>query len=69
MFAGFTHHDITLRYRCDYTHLAYKPSTPKHIQLIFQKMAMSDVVEPTLRIPIPDSLEVEQATIDLLAID
>jgi len=68
-FKGFTHHDMGLRYRADYMHLAYKSSTPKNVKQLFHKLAADDIRGPRLMIPIPDSLAIQERLPILPAID
>jgi hypothetical protein len=50
-------------------HLAYRADTPAHIQAAFHKLASSDVTGPTLKIPIPDDMEIMPRQPILPAID
>jgi len=68
-FKGFTHHDMGVCYWSSYMHLAYKPSTPKHIKQMFHKLAGDGIRGPKLRIPIPDSLPIKEKLPILPAID
>ena len=68
-YKGFTHHDVTLRYRSDYMHLAHKSTTPHHIQMLFHRMQASDIEGPQLRVPIPDSIPILPPTPPRSALD
>ena len=68
-FQGFTHHDIALRWRSDYMHLAYKDSTPAETQKMFHLLAMKDVAGPTFKGDIPDNLEISPRAPILPALD
>ena len=39
-FLGFTHHDIASRYCTDYMYMAYKDTTPDHIQTLLHQLAI-----------------------------
>ncbi len=68
-FECFTHHDIALRWRSDFMHLAYKDSSPAETQKMFHLLAMKDVAGPTFRGEIPDNLEIHPQTPILPALD
>ena len=52
-FGGFTHHDVALRYKTAYMHLAYRHSTPMNIRKMFDGLVQSDIQGPKLQISIP----------------
>jgi len=68
-FAGFTHHDVSVRYWSSFMHLAYKESTPSHIRLLFHRLAAQDVSGPKLTGDIPDSLEIQKPHVHLPALE
>ena len=68
-FKGFTHHDCGVRYLSGYMQLAYKKSTPQPIQQMYHLLACHPIKGPKLRIPIPESLRIENPDPMLPAID
>lgn len=68
-FAGFTHHDVSVRYWSSYMHLAYKESTPGHIRQLFHRLAVQDVSGPKLAGDIPDSLKIQDRHVHLPALE
>ena len=62
LFPGFTHHDIACRYCTDYMYMAYKNTTPKHIQLSLHELMLNNVQGPTLCMDICDSFVIEEPT-------
>ena len=53
-FKSFTRHDVGVRWMSDYMHLAYKKSTPSHIQQMYHMLATSELRGPKLTVTIPD---------------
>ncbi len=61
-FHGFTKNDIALHYNTACMHLAYKSSTPRHMNVMFHHLAKNEVKGPTLQIPIPDGICIQEAS-------
>ncbi len=68
-FLGFDHHDIALRWRSAYMHLAFRSNTPKSLQQLFDNLLDSGDIGPRMKIPIPDSIGIEEPSEDQPAID
>ncbi len=58
-FHGFEIRDVALRYNSAFMPMAYKNSTPKDVQLMFHMLAEKETAGPKLRIPIPDTMPIE----------
>lgn len=58
-FEGFTHHDVAMRYWISFMHLAYKSTTPLHIQKHLHSLCNNEVTGPKLRCEISDTLSIE----------
>ena len=55
-FLGFTHNDIAPCYYTHFMYMAYKPTTPKDIQVSLHQLVLNGVQEPTLITEIDPSL-------------
>ncbi len=55
-FAGFTNHDIVVRWWSSYMYHAYQPSTPLHIFEKYHLLAMNPIKGPTMRCNVPQFL-------------
>ncbi len=57
-FSGFTNHDLAIRYNKSFMYLAYKSSTPKNTNKLFDYPASNKIEGPCLQIQIPSKLEI-----------
>ncbi len=57
-FCGFTNHDIALRYNVSFMYLAYKSSTPKNMNKLFDHVASNEIEGPCIQIQISLKLEI-----------
>jgi hypothetical protein len=57
-FAGFTHHDIAVRWWSSYMYYAYRSSTTLHIIEKYHLLAMNPIKGPKLRCNVPQLLEI-----------
>jgi hypothetical protein len=68
-FAGFTHHDIAVRWWSSYMYYAYRPSTPSHILEKYHLLAMNPIKGPKMRCTVLQYLELYDTPQYLPAID
>lgn len=68
-FNRFTHHDVALPYNAAYMHLAYKTTTPKHLNALFHHLAKHETFGPRLQVSIPSSITIQSSSEALQAID
>ncbi len=59
-FEGFTHRDIAVRWTSAYMQLAFRHTTPKSIQIMYNQLSKNDVKGPKLQHPICDCIEIEE---------
>jgi hypothetical protein len=67
--AGFTHHDIVVRWWSSYMYYAYQSSTPLHIIEKYHLLAMNPIKSPSMRCNVPQLLEIHDTQEYLSAID
>ncbi len=67
-FAGFTHHDIHVRWRSNYMYYAHKQTTHPDMYINFHLIAIKSS-GPNLWMMLPNSLPIHPRVIILLAID
>ncbi len=60
-FAGFTHHDIAVRWSSSYMYYAYQSSAPSHIIEKYHLLAMNPIKGPKIRCTVPQLLELYDA--------
>ncbi len=68
-FKGFTHNDVAIRYDSAYMHLAFRSTTPKHLNAMFLHLAKNDTKGPRLCLPIPDTIPIVDKSPKLTALE
>ena len=68
-FEGFTEKDVAVRWLSAFLHLAYKDSTPAHIQTMLHHLAIHDIAGPKFKKDIPASLPIQSPSPKLSALD
>ena len=59
VFAGFTHHDISVRWWSQYLYYAYQPMTPSIIVQQFHSLSINPIKGPRLRCNIPSNASIQ----------
>ncbi len=62
IFAGFSHRDLSARWISSYMQLAFKSSTPKHIQKYYDVLVSNDIKGPMLWHDVIDDIEIEETS-------
>ncbi len=68
-FKGFTHNDVTIRYNSAYLHLAFRSTTPKHLNAMFLHLAKNETKGPRLCLPVPDTISIVDKSPTLTALE